>query len=127
MNASRLFTSIILRKENIMKRSTIILGSSTGFLAAAAFAGMISGASSLAVAAATTPGLSRAVAAKTALVANAGVKVRNMDGATTQHDCKGKNDCKGQGGCKTSDQGCKGKNSCKGNGGCKTNGSALMF
>jgi len=103
----------------------MFLGSSTGFLAAAAFAGMINGASSHAAAA--TPGLSHAAAAKSTVVANAGVKVRNMDGSTTTHDCKGKNDCKGQGGCKTGDQSCKGKNSCKGNGGCKTNGSALMF
>ena len=109
-----------------MKRSTMILGSSTGMLAAAAFAGMIGGALSRATAS-VTPGFSHSTAAKASLLAHAGIKVRNMDGATTQHDCKGKNDCKGQGGCKTGDQGCKGKNSCKGNGGCKTSGSALAF
>jgi hypothetical protein len=72
------------------------------------------------------PGFSQS-SAKAAVVANAGVKARNMDGATTQHDCKGNNECKGQGGCKTGDNGCKGQNSCKGKGGCKTSGSALAF
>ena len=109
-----------------MKRSTKILGSSTGLLAAAAFAGMIGGASSRATAA-TAPGLTHATAAKAAIVANAGAKARNMDTPTTQHDCKGSNDCKGQGGCKSGDNGCKGQNSCKGKGGCKTSGSALAF
>jgi hypothetical protein len=106
-----------------MKRSTKFLGSSTGLLAAAAFAGLISGASSHASAA----GLSKSTGVKTTVVSNAGVKARGMDGTTSTHDCKGKNDCKGQGGCKTGDQGCKGKNTCKGNGGCKTSGSALNF
>jgi hypothetical protein len=109
-----------------MKRSTKILGGSTGLLAAAAFAGLIGGASSHATAAATT-GITHATSVKTVIDGKAGVKARAMDGTTSTHDCKGKNDCKGQGGCKTGDQGCKGKNSCKGNGGCKTNGSALMF
>ena len=104
-----------------MKRSTKILGSSTGLLAAAAFAGLLSGATSHAKAA--TLGISQSTSVKASMVANAGVKARPMDGATTQHDCKGKNDCKGQGGCSTGDNGCKGKNSCKGNGGCKTSGS----
>jgi hypothetical protein len=106
-----------------MKRSTKILGGSTGLLAAAAFAGLIGGASNHAAAA---TGISKASAVKT-VISNAGVKARAMDGSATTHDCKGKNDCKGQGGCKTGDQGCKGKNSCKGNGGCKTSGSALNF
>ncbi|MGD0137417.1 MAG: hypothetical protein ABSD28_00950 [Tepidisphaeraceae bacterium] len=110
-----------------MKRSTTILGSSTGLLAAAAFAGLIGGASNRATAAATMPGISHSTAAKAAVVANAGTKARTMDGATTQHDCKGNNDCKGQGGCKSGDNGCKGQNSCKGKGGCKTSGSALAF
>jgi hypothetical protein len=35
------------------------------------------------------------------------------------HDCSGQNDCKGIGGCKTSDHECKFKNSCKGKGGCE--------
>jgi len=108
-----------------MKRSTKILGGSTGLLAAAAFAGLISGTTSRATAA--TVGISNATSVKTVIDGKAGVKARALDGTTTTHDCKGKNDCKGQGGCKTGDQGCKGKNTCKGNGGCKTSGSALMF
>jgi hypothetical protein len=104
-----------------MKRSTKILGSTTGLLAAAAFAGLISGASSHASAA----GISKMNGVKTAVIAKAGVNARHLDANT--HDCKGKNDCKGQGGCSSSDNGCKGKNSCKGNGGCKVSGSALMF
>ena len=106
-----------------MKRSTKILGGSTGLLAAAAFAGLISGASSHASAA----GIIATSGVKTAVVAKAGVNARYLDGTTTTHDCKGKNDCKGQGGCKTGDQGCKGKNTCKGNGGCKTTGSNFAF
>ena len=35
------------------------------------------------------------------------------------HDCAGKNSCKGQGGCKTATHACKGQNDCKGQGGCK--------
>jgi hypothetical protein len=108
-----------------MKRSTKILGSSTGLLAAAAFAGLINGAASRA--AASTPGITHSTSAKAMIATKAGVKARALDGSTTTHDCKGKNDCKGQGGCNTGDQGCKGKNSCKGKGGCKTNGSALAF
>lgn len=108
-----------------MKRSTKILGGSTGLLAAAAFAGLINGAATHASAA--TAGINHANAVKTVISGKAGVNARHMDGATTTHDCKGKNDCKGQGGCKTGDQGCKGKNTCKGNGGCKTSGSALNF
>jgi hypothetical protein len=104
-----------------MNRSTKILGSTTGLVAAAAFAGLIAGASSRA-SASTLPGISHAVKA-TSIVGKAGVSARNLDDAASTHDCKGKNDCKGKGGCKTGDQGCKGKNSCKGNGGCKTSGS----
>jgi hypothetical protein len=114
-----------LERKESMKRSTKILGSSTGLLAAAAFAGLLSGATSHAKAA--TAGISQSTSVKASIVSNAGVKARAMDGATTQHDCKGKNDCKGQGGCSNGDNGCKGKNSCKGNGGCKTSGSALAF
>jgi hypothetical protein len=101
-----------------MKRSTKILGSSTGLLAAAAFAGLICGASSRA--SAMPAGVSHATTVK-ALAAKAGTSARNMD-ASASHDCKGMNDCKGQGGCKASDNGCKGKNSCKGKGGCNTSG-----
>jgi hypothetical protein len=105
-----------------MKRSTKIMGSTTGLMAAAAFAGLISGASSHAVAA--TNGAA-GFHARSTVVASAGAKARNLDDSSTQatHDCKGKNSCKGQGGCNTGDQGCKGKNSCQGKGGCKTNGS----
>ena len=102
-----------------MKRTTKFLGSASGLLAIAAFSGLITGASSHAAAA--TTGVQSA--AKTTLVAKAGVKAHQMDDSTAKHDCKGKNNCKGQGGCKTGDNGCKGKNSCKGNGGCKTSGS----
>jgi len=35
------------------------------------------------------------------------------------HDCSGVNDCKGLGGCKTSENDCKFKNACKGKGGCE--------
>ncbi len=107
-----------------MKRSTRILGSSTGLLAAAAFAGLISGAS-IHASAATTPGISHPV--KASVIGKAGVNARGLDGASTQHDCSGKNDCKGQGGCKSGDQGCKGKNTCKGKGGCNTSGPSLAF
>jgi hypothetical protein len=107
-----------------MKRSTKILGSTTGLVAAAAFAGLISGAASRA-SASTIPGISHSV--KASMAVKAGVNARNLDAPAASHDCKGKNDCKGAGGCKTGDQGCKGKNTCKGNGGCKTNGSAFTF
>jgi hypothetical protein len=110
-----------------MKRSIKFLGSSTGLLAIAAFAGLINGASSRASAATTVPGVSHSTTVKAVADGKAGVKARNMDDTSKTHDCKGKNDCKGQGGCKTGDNGCKGKNSCKGNGGCKTSGSGLMF
>jgi hypothetical protein len=35
------------------------------------------------------------------------------------HDCSGLNECKGLGGCKTSANECKFKNACKGKGGCE--------
>jgi hypothetical protein len=100
-----------------MKRTTKILGSTTGLLAAAAFSGMITGA-----AAASVPG--KTTIAKASANASAGVKARNMDdqSGSDKHDCKGQNSCKGKGGCKSGDNGCKGQNSCKGKGGCKTNG-----
>jgi hypothetical protein len=105
-----------------MKRTTKIIGSSTGLLAAAAFAGLIAGASSHA--SASTLPHSNITGGKMSVVSHAGAKARYMDDSSTEkHDCKGKNSCKGNGGCSSSDNGCKGKNSCKGNGGCKTNGS----
>ncbi len=107
-----------------MNRSTKILGSSVGLVAAAAFAGLISGAASRASASTVPAGISHSTTVKAAINGKAGVNARNMDD-NAKHDCKGKNDCKGQGGCKSSDNGCKGKNSCKGKGGCKTSSSAL--
>jgi hypothetical protein len=102
--------------QTIMKRTTKILGSTSGLLAIAAFSGMINGASLRAAAASTSIHHS----AKTTIAAKAGVSARNLDDQAGKHDCAGKNDCKGQGGCKSSDNGCKGKNSCKGKGGCNT-------
>jgi hypothetical protein len=104
-------------KGLIMKRSTKILCSTTGFLAAAAFSGMICGTNRTA-AAATTAGV-RANAAKISLDAKAGIKANMLDDSAGKHDCKGKNDCKGKGGCKTDSNSCKGQNDCKGKGGCK--------
>ncbi|MDP9173231.1 MAG: hypothetical protein M3O30_05110 [Planctomycetota bacterium] len=100
-----------------MKRSTKILGSATGFLAAAAFTGMISGAVHTASAGTTSV---KAPISKVSIDSKAGMKARMLDDAAGKHDCKGKNDCKGKGGCKTSDNSCKGQNSCKGKGGCKS-------
>lgn len=99
-----------------MNRTTKILGSASGLMAAAAFAGLVSGAA-VHARADVTP------AVKASVVAKAGTHARNLDDSTAKHDCKGQNACKGQGGCKTGDNGCKGQNSCKGKGGCKTNGS----
>jgi hypothetical protein len=104
-----------------MKRTTKILGSTTGLLAAAAFAGLINGSATRAVAG--TTGF-KADAAKMTVNAKAGVSARPLQSTEpSPHACKGQNSCKGQGGCKTGDQGCKGQNSCQGKGGCKTNGS----
>jgi hypothetical protein len=94
-----------------MKRTAKILGSSTVMLAAAAFAGLISGTASSSMASTNN------ASAKTTIGSTAGVRSHAIQ--ADAHDCAGKNSCKGQGGCKTSDQGCKGKNSCKGKGGCK--------
>jgi hypothetical protein len=101
-----------------MKRTTKILASTTGLLAAAAFSGMVTGAAQpVRASSATTVSHLASVDGKTL-----GVKAVGLQAAPNpSHDCKGKNDCKGTGGCNTGDQGCKGKNSCKGNGGCKTN------
>jgi hypothetical protein len=104
-----------------VKHITKTLGSTTGFLAAAAFSGLIAGTSSHA---STSTGGIKAATARITFDGKAGVKARNLDGAT--HACKGKNDCKGQGGCSTGDGGCKGKNSCKGKGGCSMTGSTTQ-
>ena len=107
-----------------MKSSTKILGSSVGLVAAAAFAGLISGAANRASAATVPTGISHSSTVKSVVNGKAGVNARNMDD-NAKHDCKGVNDCKGQGGCKAGDNGCKGKNSCKGKGGCNTGSSEL--
>jgi hypothetical protein len=80
-------------------------------IAAAAMAGLYSGALAL-----------RASAS----IVNAGSAVAHHDDSKDgkSHDCKGKNSCKGNGGCQSGDNGCKGKNTCSGKGGCKTNDSS---
>ena len=89
---------------------------STKFIvAAAAFSGLLAGASSRA-SASVSPSSHQAQ-----FSVGAGVKAVCLDDKDTgKHACKGQNSCKGQGGCKTGDNGCKAKNSCKGHGGCKT-------
>jgi hypothetical protein len=48
-----------------------------------------------------------------------------------KHSCRGKNTCKGKGGCESSENSskdkhkCKGQNTCKGKGGCATDGSKM--
>ncbi len=80
--------------------------SSRKILAAAAFAGLLSGAAIQQGRADTTtntvPG-----------------KVAPVKKLPKIHDCSGQNDCKGIGGCKTADHDCKFKNTCKGKGGCE--------
>jgi len=80
--------------------------SSRKILAAAAFAGLLSGA-------AIQQG--RADSSTNA----APGKVAPAKKTPKVHDCAGQNDCKGIGGCKTSDHDCKFKNACKGKGGCE--------
>jgi hypothetical protein len=70
-----------------MTRKTKFLGSTTGLLAAAAFSGLLAGASH--ASAATTQ---KNMAAKTTLVAKAGVKANTLDAGT--HSCSGKGGCK---------------------------------
>ncbi|MBV9464280.1 MAG: hypothetical protein JO317_08640 [Verrucomicrobiae bacterium] len=78
-------------------------------IAAAAVAGLITGA--------TAPKVHAGNFDKNG---KAGIHAKSLADAG-KHDCKGKNDCKGQGGCKSGNNGCKGKNDCKGKGGCNTN------
>ena len=80
--------------------------SSRKILAAAAFAGLLSGAAFQ---------QSRADSSTNA----APGKVAPVKKTPKVHDCAGQNDCKGIGGCKTSDHDCKFKNACKGKGGCE--------
>ncbi|HVE16739.1 MAG TPA: hypothetical protein VNB29_08375 [Chthoniobacterales bacterium] len=77
-------------------------------LAAAAIAGLLTGAA--------------ATQARAAVSTHSGVKVTTL-ADKGEHSCKGQNACKGQGGCKSGEAGCKGKNDCKGKGGCATDGS----
>ena len=79
-------------------------------LAAAAMAGLLSGAAILQGCADGTN-----TTAKTNIAPGKVVPARKMP---TVLDCAGTNDCKGLGGCKTDDHACKFKNACKGKGGC---------
>jgi hypothetical protein len=84
--------------------------SSRKILAAAAFAGLLSGAALTQVHAdSTTNSTTNAMPGKLAPLK----KVPKV------HDCAGQNDCKGIGGCKSADHDCKFKNACKGKGGCE--------
>jgi hypothetical protein len=80
--------------------------SSRKILAAAAFAGLLSGAA-----------LQQGRADSTTNAAPG--KVAPAKKAPKVQGCAGQNDCKGIGGCKTSDHDCKFKNACKGQGGCE--------
>jgi hypothetical protein len=80
--------------------------SSRKILAAAAFAGLLSGA---AIQQCRADPATNSVPGK---AAPAG-KVPKV------HDCAGLNDCKGIGGCKTEAHACKFQNDCKGKGGCE--------
>ncbi|HEX3989437.1 MAG TPA: hypothetical protein VHZ30_08385 [Verrucomicrobiae bacterium] len=83
--------------------------SSRKVLAAAAFAGLLSGSALIQVRADTTTNTAtNAIAGK--LAPKKTPKV---------HDCAGQNDCKGIGGCKSETHDCKFKNACKGKGGCE--------
>lgn len=82
-------------------------------IAAAAFAGLLSGASLRATANPFAGGPQD----------NTEKKAEKNKAKVDKHGCAGKNSCKGHGGCKTGDNGCKGKNTCKGKGGCATDGS----
>ena len=91
-------------------------------LVAAAFSGMVVGATALAQAETKQPGdeVSRANSAQ-----QQGAQQLDDKGDSDKHacksksGCKGKNSCKGKGGCKTDKHACKGQNACKGQGGCK--------
>jgi hypothetical protein len=77
-------------------------------LAAAAIAGLLTGAATTTQARTTG--------------SHSGVKVTTL-ADKGEHSCKGQNTCKGKGGCKGDSSSCKGKNDCKGKGGCATDGS----
>jgi len=80
-------------------------------LAAAAMAGLLSGA---AVRQSYADGMNTAAKTNTAPGKAAPAKK-----SPKVQDCSGMNDCKGLGGCKTSEHECKFKNACKGKGGCE--------
>jgi hypothetical protein len=84
--------------------------SSRKILAAAAFAGLLSGSALTQGRADTTT--------NTATNAIAG-KLAPVKKTPKVHDCAGQNDCKGIGGCKSETHDCKFKNACKGKGGCE--------
>lgn len=93
-----------------MKKSTKSL------LSAAAFAGLLAGAT-VSLQASPNPfgqGDKGQAAAETGKKASKKTKVE-------KHACKGLNSCKGKGGCGTT----KGKNDCKGKGECRTDGKPM--
>jgi hypothetical protein len=96
----RWFDSVICMKNTSRK-----------VLAAAAMAGLLSGAS---VRQSYADGTNTATSTNTAPGKAAPAKKMPK-----VQDCAGMNDCKGLGGCKTSDHECKFKNACKGKGGCE--------
>lgn len=83
-------------------------------LLAAAFSGMVLGASS-------GCGGGSQTAPEPAMQKGAEPATSAMpmgEGSGAKHGCKGQNECKGRGGCKTDKHACKGQNECKGQGGC---------
>ena len=82
-------------------------------LAAAAIAGLLSGA---AVRQSYADGTNSVTNANTNIAPG---KVAPAKKSPKVQDCSGMNDCKGLGGCKTSENECKFKNACKGKGGCE--------
>jgi hypothetical protein len=83
-------------------------------LAAAAMAGLLSGAAVRQSYADGTNTTTNATT-KTNLAPGKVVPAKKMPKV---HDCAGDNECKGLGGCKTDDHACKFKNACKDKGGC---------
>jgi hypothetical protein len=94
---------IVLSMKNVSRK----------VLAAAAMAGLLSGA---AVRQSYADGTNTNTTTKTNVAPG---KVAPAKKSPKVHDCSGVNDCKGLGGCKTSENECKFKNACKGKGGCE--------
>ena len=88
------------------QREASMKNSSRKILAAAAFAGLLSGAVIQQGRADTPTNIAPG-------------KVAPEKKAPKVQGCAGQNDCKGIGGCKTADHDCKFKNACKGKGGCE--------